>query len=148
MNSIFIVLLLASFAQAGTLEEFNILIQATQNLEGLRKDMRQNAQAYKADISSGRLDTKKCAEIMKQDAFQYQRRLKWVSDIRSDSAKNQKLQNALGMIEASDQELANVILEMKNVADFVGAATLDTPEDINSVADSILSSVEDHDKVF
>ena len=141
-------LLLSGVSYSATLEEFNILMQTNQNIEGLRRNMRDNATGYKTSIATNRLTVAQCADIMRQDATEYKRRIKMMSDFYADPAKNTKLVNGLTAIGAQRSELVGYAVEMKSAADTVLSATLETASDINTVSDNLLSSVPSHDTIF
>lgn len=128
-------------------EAVQMVLHTIQNMEGLRKDSRRNAVGYKADVG-GRLTVLQTAEIMKGDAAEYLKRLRWQKNIIDTPAKKTKLLNGLAVFGITEAEATSAYLEMKASADTTIAATLTTQAEIEARSDAILTEVTEHDTVW
>lgn len=131
-----------------TFEDINLALNTIQNIEGLRKDIRANATAYKADIQSGRSDSVKLAEIMKADANEYMKRLLWQQDIFASVDKKSKLTAGLLSLGATIDEAVLLVQEMTDSANATISSNLKSPASIRSRSDSILTEIVQHDMVW
>ena len=131
-----------------TSEQFHLFIQALQNMEGLRNDMRRNAQAYSSDVQSGRLTIAQVQDVARADAGQYQRRLKWMVDIFNNPTRRARLIGGITAIAGDVQELIDAYTQMKAVADQQEVVAWTTSVQIDAAVAALLAAVPAHDRVF
>jgi len=124
-----------------TLEQFLLVMNIAHNLEGMRNDMRLNAEHYKTSINNG-MDINEIQSLMIADNAQYQRRLRWVKDLYDNY--NVQLQNALSALNITLTSTIENYQELKNCADATDMADLSTGELIVSRSDAILSEIVPH----
>ncbi len=125
-----------------TLEHFLLIMQTTQNLEGLRQDMRQNANGYKDAVAVSlppQLPT-----IIIQDCDQYDRRLGWVTAL----VANASFQDALTDIGISLLSVNASVTELQDAATALRAGPIDTRLHIIQAANALLLSVSPHLRMF
>lgn len=146
--TLLLLLTFASSSYAVTVEEFYILIQTTQNIEGLRNNMLENAVGYKSALANKLQTSDSLGKIMKQDADQYQRRLKWITNLLNSPSKNQKIQAAFDSVGISVGDLNASMAELGAASDALRNADVSDDDHINAISDSIIQSVGAHDKVF
>ena len=128
-------------------ERAKIAGQLVANFEGMRLDMRRNAQAYKEMLALGRPVTE-VAAISDGNASEYLRRLDWVKAIAADPTKRAALEDgirrAFGHSE-TDQAVIDEITSdynfLRNVAEGERDASKNNASQINSMADQILAAV-------
>jgi hypothetical protein len=125
-----------------TFERFQLLSHAIQNLEGLRKDMRRNAQAYATQAQSATLTVAQITSIVSQDATQYQIRLAWVANIPDDIRA--EMASWLPTIGMDASELVSAYQELKAAADAQQNAALTTYAQIINGATAILNMIPAH----
>ncbi len=125
-----------------TLEHFVLIVQTAQNLEGLRRDMRQNTQSYKDQVAVS-LPPQLPALIV-QDCDQYDRRLGWVAAI----AANQAFLDALTDIGISPASVQATVTELQDASTTLRAGPLDTRVHINAAANALLAAIPAHVRLF
>lgn len=125
-----------------TMEEITLAFDVVRNLEGIRKDMRRNAVAYKNLLSTESVID--IATIMKQDASEYLKRLNWHIPIISISNKNQLLLNGLASLNIDNAELILSIQELRISAEATLKETLETKKSIDKRSAKILVEIIEH----
>ena len=130
-----------------TLEEYALARDTAQNLEGLRRDMRQNALGYKADRLSGRVPLATLTGVMSQDAVQYLRRLDWQDRVDAGPIRVRLLNGltALGLVAS---EVRAVVSELRAASAALRDAPKATDMDLDAAADAVLAAVTVHDTVW
>lgn len=127
-------------------EDLQLVFQTHNNFEGLRRDIRANAQAY-ADAIPNRT-VAQIAVVIAADALRYQERLAWQFTVRNTPTLWTKLQTGLTALSLTVTELNAIYNELKTAADFQQAAVITTTTDITNLKNSILANVAAHDRVF
>lgn len=123
-----------------TIEQYNLMNQVMQNITGLRRDARMNAEGYKAALTAVR-PADKVAEVMKADASEYLRRLDWIKDLVADAGGKAKVEGALSALGINKAELYAQYNELRASAQATFDAAILTEADINGRADAVLSEV-------
>ena len=119
--------------------------KAIQNLEGLRDNMRRNAQGYKDALANSRPAADVLINIQK-DVVQYIKRIKWMEDITDDTARQAHLKAGIEALGVTDvAEIATDYQECKAAAQNLNQATELT---ITQRADQLLSGLDAHDQVW
>src|SRR3989304_6748742 len=110
-----------------TFEEYKLAADAAHNLEGLRRDMRSNANGYIRDLNNRSLT--ELATVMTQDANEYLRRIGWVTRLTGDATLRAKLVNGLTALGLTVTEGQNSVAELRtaaqNLRDVVKTTSLD-----------------------
>lgn len=130
---------------ATTIEQFRILFQVIENMEGLRRDMRQNAARYKADGISGRISLASVITVMRGDAAEYNRRLDWVLNATQTARISNKLDAAIAALGLVRTELIADYTAMRTVANQQASVALSDLASVNAAADSLLAFLPAHD---
>ena len=123
-------------------QNLRLLMQCVDTLEGLRRDLRANAQSYK-DNSNG-LTLAQLKAVILADGQEYQRHLQWIVDIpQSDRDAALTVASALGM---DSQELINAYQFLKGLADLqvANAPGYASFSQISNGSDYILANVPAH----
>lgn len=128
-------------------ETVMMALQTMQNLENLRRNLRDNAQAYKAYLAAGR-PVPQIAAVMQGDALEYLRRLKWQKDIADTPARRAKLLDGLAAWGISEAEATAFYSELRQASVAQRDAVIVTGADVTATADAVLASVSTHDQVF
>lgn len=131
-----------------TAEQFFMVMQALQNMEGLRADVRRNAQAYQADVISGRLTLSQVQAVAREDAVQYLRRLKWMADIFADLNRRTRLIAGMTAVGITETEMKASHDEIRAVAVPLTTVTWADAAAVTTTVNQILAAVPAHDRVF
>lgn len=133
-----------------TFEELKLVQQSHQNFEGLRKDMRANAQGYLAALSQGKTVTS-VAAVFSRNTTEYLRRLDWAIAAWNDLTIRAKIQSGLAAWSLQQAELTGFYTEMKAAADaeqVAVSAGLDTALKIQTAANATLAAVGAHTSIW
>lgn len=94
------------------LQKDRIVDQISRNLIGLQTDVRNNAIAHKAMANAQSPDLATLQSFVTDCIAEYQRRLKWCSDLRADPVRKQRLVDALtdrGWVEADVTDIFDAL---------------------------------------
>jgi hypothetical protein len=119
------------------LEKLKVIIQVATNLEGLHRDMRANANAYKAAVGTKPAAT--IIAIMKADADEYLRRLGWHDALTA--GHRSELSAFAALLGIDGAEMVDDHQLLKSVATDLKNANLTTNAHINNASDQILAAV-------
>lgn len=132
-----------------TFEDLKLIFQAHANLENLRRDMRANAQAYKAAIATRTVE--QIVPVMIENTTEYLKRLKWSADAWADLAIRAKVQSGLAALSIPQSELTGAYQELKAVADAERTAQdagITTAPGITAAADATLAGIASHATIW
>lgn len=118
-----------------TINAKRILDQVYQNLIGLQRDMRSNAEAWKSSARTVPNDT--ITSWMNDAAAQYLRRLAW----RADDATWQKAVSMHTTLGGDYAEFKAMSAPMKAAAEALAKADKSTPKQIVAACDAMLAAV-------
>ena len=127
------------------IREIIFAIDTVRNLEGMRIDMRNNAQGYKDSLIFGKTPAGVLL-VIQGDIIQYIKRIKWQEDITADAALRARLKSgieALGVTSAD--EIQTDYNELKSAAQNLNKTTEST---IEQRADQLLSDLSEHFRVW
>jgi hypothetical protein len=128
-----------------TLEQFGVLLQATDQTFRLVRNLRANATDYQRRANA-EADPVALGLLMKADADRFLDRLATLTDI---AVRNQTLvQNALGIIGVTLAQANTLKTGLIATANHVKAATLTTKQQILDEATFILGDVPNYDGLF
>lgn len=135
-----------------TLEEFGVLVQLSNQLFGLARNMRQNAQHYTAVAdaidggTAGNYTVPTLADEMHRDGQQFESRLATITAL---ATRNQPLvQNALAIIGVTLASANATKNGLVTVARHVQAAPLATTQACRDEAAFVLANVPAYDGMF
>lgn len=124
-----------------SLHILRLLLQVDQNLSGLQRDMRQNAQTWKAAAQAQTVPAATLALWMNDAATEYQKRLGWITTAQADTANWNLLGSMWTKLGGTAAEFTNTINPMSAVANQLGPATKDTYTQIVGVCDQIIAAI-------
>ena len=127
-----------------TPEELKLALDAVQNLEGLRRDIRQNAQGYIDQLAGGG-SVAKITVIALQDTDQYLRRFGWQNRLVISMPLLTKLTNGLLGVGVTAAVMDASYTEMLNAVNAFRAAA---PGDLSGATTMLLASIAPHDTVW
>lgn len=119
-----------------TVEIKRVLAQVEQNLLGLRRDMRNNASAWKSAAQTVPLSTLR--QWIADAAAQYLRRLDW----RVDEVTWQRVKSLHSAQGGDGADFGALAAPLKIAASALADADTSTPEGIVAACDAVLSSVQ------
>lgn len=128
-------------------ELLGISDQLLQNVFGLVRNMRDNAQGYKAQVTAGQ-PLAGIASVMVQDADRYLARLQWITDLATRNLT--KFDDALALkgLTRTGADGATALRDaLIAVANHTKGALLTTGAQINAEADFILANVPNFDRL-
>ncbi|MBW1725983.1 MAG: hypothetical protein JRJ62_00095 [Deltaproteobacteria bacterium] len=131
-----------------TLEEISLILDSISNINGLRKDVRRNAEGYMQSLANGQTYLEVDA-IIREDLVQYTRRLDWQKVIFLSGANSTKLGNGAAALGLTNADLIAAHNEVRTVVDFLDsqpAATSDAS--IESAKNYILNNIAQYVTVW
>ena len=126
-------------------ERIGLVFQVIQNVHGLMRNMRDNANGYKAQVIAGR-PINQIAAVMVADAQQYVIRIGWVTALATRNLT--LLTNALTDLGLTITEANSLKATLLTAANHTIAASLTTGTEINTEADAILAAVPNMERIF
>lgn len=117
-----------------------LLLQIQQNLTGLQRDMRSNAQAWRHAMLAG-ADARALAPSMENAVDSYETRLTWISTLEEQATDWARVVAMLTLIGGSVGDLRAMIDPLRAAIATLGAADKSTSTGIIAACDAILSSV-------
>lgn len=130
------------------LQKDRIIDQISANMIGLQRDIRSNASIHKAMAQAQSPDLGTLQGFINDCISEYQRRLKWCSDLRADPARRQRLLDALtdrGWIETDITDIYDAMITI--VASF-SAFSRTTYTEISTACDFMLSNTTPPDSLW
>lgn len=130
---------------ARSVERCGLFEQLIRNSYGLVRDMRDNANGYKAQVIAGRT-AEQIAPVMVADADRYLARVQWITDAVT---RNQALvSDALGDLGLTLSQANTLKQTLTDAANHTKLATLTTTQQINTEADWILANVPNYERLW
>lgn len=127
-------------------ERCGLAEQLIRNVYGLVRDFRDNANAYKSQVTAGVLTAQQIAGVMVADADRYLDRIQWITDA---VVRNQALiADALGDFGLTLGQANTLKQTLMGVANHTKAASLTTGAEINTEADYILANVPNYERLW
>lgn len=118
-----------------------VMLQADQNLSGLQKDMRTNAQTWLAMANGQSPDVTTLAGFMNSAAAEYQKRLGWVTTIQGDGTNWPKIQTMAATLGITGTDFSGVINPLTTVSNQLGPADKSTYAAIITACNSIIAAI-------
>lgn len=123
------------------LDILDVMLQANQNLRGLQKDIRRNAQTWLAMAQAQSPDVVTLAGYMNSAATAYQTRLAWVSAMQADAVNWPKIQAMATILGIAGTDFSGVINPLTAVANQLGPANKSTYAAIITACNSIIAAI-------
>lgn len=123
------------------MERLLLIFQTMQNIQGLRKNMRDNALGYKSAVAADAGKAAQIAVIMSQDATQYLARIQWQQNLLDGGANQSKMSEALSGLGSSLSEMQSKMSELQTAANNLSSALKTSVAEINTASDAVLSQV-------
>lgn len=117
-----------------------IMLQCQQNLTGLQRDMRQNAQAWLAVAQAQSMTVTDLANTMNIKATAYQTRLGWLTTLEADP-NWPTIGTMWGKLGGTAQDFSDMITPLTAVANQLGPADKSTYAAIISVCNQIIAAI-------
>lgn len=125
-----------------------IVDQISRNLIGLQADMRNNATAHKAMAQAQSPNLATLQSFVTDCLAEYQRRLKWCSDLRADTVRRQRLLDALAEKGWAESDITDVFTALKTVATTLNSASRTSYLEISLACDAVLASIDAPDSLW
>ena len=123
------------------LQNLILVMDVAKNLEGLRRDMRANAEEYKSRLANG-TSAADVKELILANNAQYQRRLGWIKDLYDNN--NALFTTALVSMGITMAHTIANYQELKDVADMTDTVSLANEAKIITASDWVLANVTAH----
>lgn len=130
---------------AASLESMMLGFEAVRWLSNVRRNLRENAAAYKVQAAVQGADLTKIAAVMTADATELLKTIAAVKDIASTPARRTKLTDYLTIFGVTLANANAAVTELENAAVALRDASKTTKAQIDAAADAVLSSVTSHD---
>lgn len=122
------------------IENLHLAIQASRLLQNMQRDMRRNAQSYKARLAAGQ-QVADVAQTMDADADAYLRLLQRLKAVHDDPESGPKLEDGFSRVDILKSEVSNHWQGLKSAADHQAVAPKTTAAELVDEADWILANV-------
>lgn len=117
-----------------------LVLQIEQNLTGLQRDMRSNAQAWRRMALAG-ADARALAANMGNAVDSYETRLAWVLALENQADAWARVVTMLTVIGGSGADLQAMVDPLRAAVDVLGGADKSTSSGIIGACDVVLASV-------
>lgn len=124
------------------LHALRLLGQVESNLTGLQRDMRQNAQAWKAMAQAQSPNAATIAGYMNTAAAAYQTRLGWLGTLKANTVVWAALADMWAFLGGTNQDFQDLIDPITTVANGIGPANKNTFAQIIAGCDQILNLID------
>ena len=118
-----------------------LLLQAEQNLSGLQRDMRANAQTWKTMAQAQNPNVATLAQYMNDAAASYQTRLGWLDTAQADSVLWTRLSAMWGTLGGTGKDFSDMITPLRAVADQLGPAGKGSYAAVIALCNQIISAI-------
>lgn len=125
-----------------------VLMQIDQNFTGLQRDMRNNANSWKAMANAQSPDITTLVSFMHDAATSYQTRLAWLANYKNTSPNWTAVTAMYTALGGDIAEATTLYNQMKAVADQLAVAVINTYADAISTCDQILAAVQAPDTLW
>ena len=132
----------------GFIRKRRVLAQIEQNLVGLQRDMRRNAETHKAMALAQSPDVATLRTFLVDCAAQYLKRLQWVIDLRNDPAKKQALLDVLVTQGVEDKDIVDGVTDLRQAAVALRDAPKGSYVAITAACDAVLATVDEADSLW
>lgn len=130
-----------------SLESLSILLDSVSNLNGLRRDIKNNAAGYLSALSNG-VPVDDVVAVINADFAQYKRRLGWQKTLADTPAERAKLSSAAQGVGADINEIIGIYQELVTPVDYVIANPPATAVDVAQMADYLNNNISTYTTVW
>jgi hypothetical protein len=117
-----------------------VLLQIENNLTGLQRDMRNNAQSWRTSALAQSVPISTLAGFMNSAATSYQTRLAWLPTMQADPNWS-RIAALYVTFGGTGQEFTDVMTPLNAVANQLGPAPKTTYAEITSACDQIIAAI-------
>ena len=130
------------------LHNFRVVEQIKQNLIQLQRDLVNNAKTHKAMSVAQSPDVSSLALFISDCTVQYLRRIKWITDLRNDPIKKQRMLDILWKMGWTEEDITDVVTPLRQVIISLRDAPKTTYQEIITACDIILATVNPPDSLW
>lgn len=133
-----------------TLAQVHLTMQAIQNLEGLRRDMRSNANVYitiadAIDGGTADMTLANLVALIQADANEYQKRLQLILAVYNDTTRQSDLVAGLQALGVALADAKSDYQELLTYANAQSNVTINTTSDVRTAANHLVNNLPAHD---
>jgi hypothetical protein len=128
-----------------TMESLILGFRAVEWLSQVRRNIRQNAQEYKAQAALPGANFAAIGAVMTADAQELLKTIHGIEDIASVPTRRTKLVEFLTVFGITLQQENAVLTELENAAEALRDATKTTKAQIDAASDAVLAAVANYD---
>lgn len=118
-----------------------LMLQIEQNLSGLQRDMRANAQGWLAAAQAQSIPQATLAQYMNDAAAAYQARLTWHTALQGDAVNWGKVGALWALIGGTASDFSNMMTPITAVANQLGPANKSTYAAIITACNQIITAI-------
>lgn len=118
-----------------------VMLQGEQNLSGLQRDVRTNAQSWLASAQSENVPVETIAQYMTDAATEYSKRLNWITELQDDTDNWSKIAVMWAKLGGTGGDFSGIITPLTAVANGLVAANKSSYAAIISVCNQIIAAV-------
>lgn len=120
----------------------HLLLQIEQNINGLQRDVRANAAAWKASAQAQDVPVATLAQYLSDAARSYQARLGWLSALQADTGNWARVTSLWLILGGSVADFESLMTPFATIANLLGSADTSGYGQIMAVCDQILSAID------
>lgn len=124
------------------LQVLHLLLQIEQNINGLQRDVRANAAAWKASAQAQNVPVTTLAHYLNDAARSYQTRLGWLAVLQTDTVNWAKVAALWAILGGSASDFESLMTPFADVAHRIDGADTSGYGAIMAVCDEILSAID------
>ena len=124
------------------LQVLRLLLQIEQNINGLQRDVRANALAWKVSAQAQDVPVATLARYLNDAAISYQTRLGWLAALQADSGNWARVTALWSILGGSVTDFESLMTPFAEIAHLLGSADKSDYATITAVCDQILSAID------
>lgn len=118
-----------------------LMLQGEQNISGLQRDMRANAQAWLNAAQSGELGVAILAEYMSGAARSYQDRLAWITDLQTNAETWGKVVAMFATLGGAAVDFNAITTPLSIIAQQIASSDKSSPAAIMATCNAVLKAI-------
>lgn len=123
------------------LDAFDVFLQIQQNLRGLQFDIRRLAIGWKSRAQAGSVPFPELKQQFVTGGNSFAVRIQWVSELRADSVKRQRLLDMLAKLDIPEQDIIDKASDLNTVVNQIRAQDPLNYAQLITVCDQIIAAV-------
>ena len=124
------------------LQVLRLLLQIEQNINGLQRDVRANAAAWKASAQAQDVPVATLAQYLNDASISYQIRLGWLAALQADTASWAKVTALWSILGGSVADFESLMTPFAEIAHLLVVTDKSDYATITVVCDQILSAID------